>query len=223
MLHRVLRRSFSSSASKVTLPTWTSLATTTKEEWMHCSSEYAKHVYGANNIGHKFIQLLESQRGDDQDPQLYGCPVDLYQHGLQTATRAYKDGASEEVVVAALFHDTAEYLAPYNHGQAVANMLCPYVSPAVYWLLSHHDAFQTYYFLHHSGKDNDLYRGQFKTHPHYDLTVYFCENYDQNSFDANYEHYPLSHFEPLIERFFKQQPFWWNDGINPQNNASQMF
>ena len=39
------------------------------------------------------------------------------EHSVQTATRALKDGASEEVVVCGLFHDIGELLAPICHGE----------------------------------------------------------------------------------------------------------
>ncbi len=46
-----------------------------------------------------------------------GSPVDLLEHSKQTATRALKDGASEEKVVCALLHDVGELLAPSCHGE----------------------------------------------------------------------------------------------------------
>jgi len=65
--------------------------------------------------------------------------VTLYEHGLQTATRAHRDGASEEWVVTCLLHDVGELLSPSNHGSVIAGILEPYVSPACTWVLAHHE------------------------------------------------------------------------------------
>ena len=46
-----------------------------------------------------------------------GVSVDLYEHSLQTATRALKDGADEETVVCGLVHDIGEVLVPACHGE----------------------------------------------------------------------------------------------------------
>ena len=54
-----------------------------------------------------------------------GLQVDRLEHSLQTATLAFQDGASEELVVAALFHDIGEVMAPINHGQVAAAALRP--------------------------------------------------------------------------------------------------
>ena len=43
------------------------------------------------------------------------------EHSLQTATRAAKDGADEQMIVAALFHDIGDGLATYNHSQFAAS------------------------------------------------------------------------------------------------------
>ena len=198
------------------VPTFKSLAESTKEEWDCISQQYEVGVI--QSTPQTLINLIESQRGEDKK---FGHPVDLYQHQLQTATRAYKDGASEEIIVMGLFHDAAEYLSPHNHGQSIAAILYPYLSPKAYWMLAHHDIFQTYYYLHHSNQNSDEYRGRFREHRYYSDTVYFCENYDQNSFDADYQSFPIETFEPMIYRFFQQQPFWWNDGVNPISGAGR--
>lgn len=199
-------------------PKFKTLAESTKEEWEICCKEYDINVMRATHK--RLIDLIESQRGEDKK---YGHPVDLYEHQLQTATRAYKDGADEEIIIMGLFHDAAECLSPHNHGHTIGNILYPYLSPKAFWMLSHHDIFQTYYYLHHYGVESDKLRSQFKTHEFYLDTIYFCENYDQNSFDDSYNSFPLQHFEKMIERFFEQRPFWWNDGINPRSGVGALF
>ena len=77
--------------------------------------------------------------------------MDRLEHSLQCATRAYRDGASEEMVVVALLHDIGDLLAPQNHGEMAAAILKPYVSEESYWILKQHGLFQAYYYAHHLG------------------------------------------------------------------------
>src|ERR1700691_5561239 len=51
------------------------------------------------------------------DDGLQGYPVSRLAHSLQTATRALRDGADDELIVAALIHDLGDDLAPENHAQ----------------------------------------------------------------------------------------------------------
>jgi predicted HD phosphohydrolase len=96
----------------------------------------------AKNQAQRVLDMLRRQEG--AHTQL-GAPVDLYQHALQTATRAHNDGAAEELIVAALLHDVGELLSPSNHGDIVASILEPYVSPRTTWVLRHHEIFQVLY------------------------------------------------------------------------------
>ncbi len=51
---------------------------------------------------------------------LEGYQVSRLEHSLQSATRAYKNKESEEMVVAALIHDIGDVLAPMNHSEYAA-------------------------------------------------------------------------------------------------------
>ena len=84
-----------------------------------------------------------------------GYKIDRLQHSLQVATRAYRDGADDETVVAALLHDIGDWLAPYNHSQVAAAILKPYVSKRTYWVIKHHGLFQSYYYAQHLGGDRN--------------------------------------------------------------------
>lgn len=135
-----------------------------------------------------------------------GNLIDRYQHSLQTATRAFRDNAEEEVVVAALLHDIGDLLAPANHAEFAADILKPYVSSSTYWIIAHHGIFQGYYFWHHIGGDRHA-REKFRGHPYFEQTVEFCHRWDQESFDPNYDTLPLTFFEPLVRRIFARQPW----------------
>lgn len=123
------------------------------------------------------------------------------EHSLQAATRAERAGEDEETVVSTLLHDIGDVLAPTNHGEVAAAMLRPYVSDRNYWIVKHHGLFQGYYYFHHLGQDRNA-RDQYRDHPYYQATVDFCENYDQASFDPDYDWEPLEHFEPMVRRLF---------------------
>ena len=139
--------------------------------------------------------------GDSMD----GYQVSRLEHSLQSATRAERDGADEEMVVATLLHDIGDSLAPFNHSQLVASVLRPYVSEKVYWIMLHHGLFQEYYYAHHIGRDRNA-RDQFKDHQYYQEAVDFCERWDQKSFDPEYESFPLEHFEPMVRNVFSKEP-----------------
>ena len=134
-----------------------------------------------------------------------GYQVSRLEHSLQSATRAERDGADEEMIVATLLHDIGDSLAPFNHSQLVASVLRPYVSEKVYWIMLHHGLFQEYYYAHHIGRDRNA-RDKFKDHQYYQDAVDFCEKWDQKSFDPDYNSFPLEHFEPMIRNLFSKEP-----------------
>ena len=149
-------------------------------------------------------RVLEHLRGLEQS--FGGYQVDRLEHCLQCASRAHRDGASEELVVVALLHDIGDMLAPLNHSEMAAAVLRPYVSEESYWIAKWHGLFQTYYYAHHMGGDRNA-RERFQGHPFFDATVKFCEEWDQPSFDPQYDTIPLETFEPMVRRVFSREPF----------------
>ena len=141
----------------------------------------------------------------------------MYEHSLQTATRARRGGADTETIVCALLHDVGEVLSATNHGEIPAAILRPYVTPMNHWMLYNHEVFQAYFFLDKCGGDKDLrdkvkeYRaaGICKGHPYYDATEKFCLEYDQPSFDPSYDTDSLASFVPLVTEVLDRKPFWW--------------
>ncbi len=139
------------------------------------------------------------------DESLGGYQVTRYEHSLQSATRAYRDGKSEHYIVAALIHDIGDVLAPHTHGEMVAAIMRPYFSERLCWIVKHHGVFQMVYYAHHYGEDRnarDLYAG----HVWFDDCAEFCEKYDQNCFAPNYESLPLEFFAPMVKRVFSAEP-----------------
>jgi len=143
-----------------------------------------------------------------QTTTLEGYQITRLEHSLQAATRAYKNGESEEMVVATLLHDIGDDLAPMNHSQYAASILRPYVSERTYWIIKHHGLFQTYYSAHHLDGDRNA-RDKFKDHEFYQATINFCENYDQASFDPNYKSMTLDEFYPMVQKIFSKKPYYY--------------
>jgi predicted HD phosphohydrolase len=135
------------------------------------------------------------------DSGLAGYPVSRLGHSLQTATRALRDGADTELVVAALVHDVGDDLAPYNHAELAAAILRPYVRAEVTWIVEQHGLFQSYYYAHHYDRDRNG-RERFRGHRWFDACASFCERWDQASFDPSYASEPLARFVPLVREVF---------------------
>ena len=132
---------------------------------------------------------------------LEGYKISRLEHSLQTATRAFKDKADEEMVVAALLHDIGDSIASTNHADLAATIVEPFVSEKNHWIVKNHGIFQGYYFFDHIGLDKNM-RDRFRGNKHFDACAEFCEKYDQNSFDPDYENMPIEKFEPMVRRVF---------------------
>ena len=157
----------------------------------------------------KFIQgtadrIIKAMKGLTSG--LVGYQINRLEHSLQTATRALKDKASDEMIVAALIHDIGDELAPSNHAEFAAAILKPYVSEKTSWIIEKHGIFQMYYYAHHLGYNKNK-RNKYKDHKYYSPTVEFCEKWDQVSFDPNYKSLTLKEFEPYIKKIFSRIPY----------------
>ena len=173
--------------------TFTSMENSSADDWRAIGAEFPA---AARSLPDRVLAHLKLLDGD-----VGGFPIDRYQHSLQTATRALKDGRDEEYVVCALLHDIGDTLGSYNHFDIAAAILKPFVSEANLWMVQHHGIFQGYYFFHHIGLDRNL-REQFRGHPHFSLTEEFCALYDNPAFDPKAETLPIGEFEPMVRRVF---------------------
>lgn len=168
---------------------WKDLRDATKEELEGTVDGIHKNAAELTDHLISHLKLLQGEKG--------GFPVDRYEHCLQTATRAHRDGKDDEYVVCALLHDIGDLLAPYDHGELVAAILKPFVNDANYWMLQHHTTFQGYYFWDKLGGDKDA-RDKYRDSPYYDYTIEFCDKYDSKAFDPDYDSEPIEFFKPMI-------------------------
>src|SRR2546423_8553953 len=154
----------------------------------------------------RLLESLEKLRAS-----FAGYQVSRYQHSLQSATRALRDGRDEEYVVAALLHDIGDELAPYTHGEMVAAILRPFVREELCWIVKHHGVFQMYYYAHHTGGDRNA-RDRYRDDPHFEACAEFCERYDQASFDPAYSSEAVELFEPMVRLVFAESRYLPTDG-----------
>ena len=162
-----------------------------------------------NKLEKKFIEgtadrVLKTMQG--LTSSLVGYQINRLEHSLQTATRALKEKASDEMIVAALLHDIGDELAPNNHAEFAATILKPYVSEKTTWIVEKHGIFQMYYYAHHLGFNKNE-RDKYKGHKYYPATAEFCEKWDQISFDPNYKSLLLKEFEPYVKKIFSRTPY----------------
>jgi predicted HD phosphohydrolase len=133
-----------------------------------------------------------------------GFVVDQYQHSLICATRALRAGASEELIVAALFHDIGKPLSVVNHPAIAAAMLGEYVSEDVRMAILMHGEFvadQT-----HGTCEAERFRGELW----YD-DARILADWDAASFDPEYPSEPLETFVPLMRHLYRL------DDASPEN------
>eukprot|EP00605_Chrysophyceae_sp_TOSAG23-4_P000211 GSChrysophyteH1.ASY1.ANO1.247.1 assembled CDS len=182
-----------------------------KADIEHMTVRY-NQVCTPEHLAQRVIAMLEAQNTPETK---LGCRVSLYEHGLQTATRAHRAGADEETVVCALLHDVGELVSPSSHGDMIAGILQPYISPKNQWVLRMHEVFQGYHYFEHIPGANKHKREEFKSHEYYSDCVKFCDDWDQTSFDDEYDSYPLAFFKPMVVNVFAKTPYWW-DASHPK-------
>jgi len=170
----------------------------TREEY-----EFLDHMEDEYKLGLP-DRILESLR--KLEHSISGYRISRLEHSLQGATRAFRAGESEEMIVAILLHDIGDELATYSHSEMAAAILRPFVSEKLYWIVKHHGVFQMYYYAHHCGGDRNC-RDMYREHAWYQDAVDFCHNYDQNCFDPDYDSEPLEFFEPILRRVMSQPRF----------------
>ncbi|MBK0399308.1 HD domain-containing protein [Limibaculum sp. M0105] len=154
-------------------------------------------------------RLLRELAGQ-ADETLSGYRITRLEHGLQAATRARREGADIDWVVATLLHDIGDGLAPQNHDKFAAEIMRPFMREEVTWVVEHHGIFQMYYYAHHYGWDREL-RQKYADSPYYQSCVDFCERWDQSSFDPEYRSDPLESFADEVRAVFARKA--WDPAV----------
>ncbi|WP_193221974.1 HD domain-containing protein [Amylibacter sp. SFDW26] len=140
------------------------------------------------------------------DEGLSGYQITRLGHSLQSATRAWRDGADIDWVVSALLHDIGDIFAPYNHDEYAATILKPFVREQCRWVVEKHGDFQLVYYGEHVGADPEK-RKAYAGHEFFDDCAQFCERWDQSSFDPDYDTYDISFFRNMVREVFAREPY----------------
>ncbi|WP_137701622.1 HD domain-containing protein [Marimonas lutisalis] len=159
-------------------------------------TEYASHT--ADRLLKALVELDES---------LSGYQVTRLGHSVQSATRAWRDGADIDWVVGALLHDIGDIYAPYNHDEYAAAILRPFVREQVAWCVQTHADFQMLYYGDKVPGGNPHKRDRHAGHMYFDDCAEFCERWDQASFDPDYDDLPLDFFVPMVREVFDRTPY----------------
>jgi predicted HD phosphohydrolase len=176
--------------------TFTRMDESTADQWATIGMETARTQ---GRVAERVLMLLRSL-----DEVVDGFAVDQLTHCLQTATRAERDGADKEVVVAALCHDIGKAISVPNHPAIAAEILRSYVRPEVYDMIRVHQDFQGKHYYHHFGGDpnaREKHRDELDDDS-WKLAERFADEWDQTAFDPDYDTLPLEHFEPLVREVF---------------------
>jgi predicted HD phosphohydrolase len=167
----------------------------TTEEWLAIREET---LASQRRVADRILPMLAGLR-----EHVDGYAVDQLTHSLQTATRAERAGADDELVVAALCHDLGKFVSTANHAAMSAEILRPYVRDDLYRMILHHQVFQGAHYNQHFGWDTDG-REAFRGEPWFDVAATFADEWDQTSFDPDYDTRPLEHFESRLRAVFAE-------------------
>ena len=177
----------------MTIASFTRMQGSTAEQWAVIGAQTAANQ---GRVADEVLELLRTLEGT-----VDGFAVDQLTHSLQTATRAERDGADDELVVACLCHDIGKAVSVANHPRIAAEILRPYVRDEVTQTIAAHQDFQGRHYYAHFGLDPNL-RDRYRSEPWYGLAERFADAWDQTSFDPDYPTEQLAHFEGRVRAVF---------------------
>ena len=169
------------------------------DDWAVMNAQ--REPYLAEEKAKQALQMLAVQK----DAPTFGYQINNYEHCLQSATLAMRDGQDEETVVVSLFHDLGFVVCNDTHGHFAADLLRPYVSERNTWMLERHMIFQALHCPTFPGVDVHA-REKWRGHPHFEWAAEWVRKYDIGTIIAEVENAPLSAFEPMVQRVFGRPP-----------------
>ncbi|MCG6903384.1 MAG: HD domain-containing protein [Rhodobacter sp.] len=177
---------------------FTAMADGDKEDYDFLTAQEIAHTRGtADRLLAALVEL---------DEGLSGYQITRLGHSLQSATRAERDGADTDWIVATLLHDIGDIYAPYNHDEYAAAILRPFLREQCTWVVEKHGDFQLVYYGQHVGADPEK-RQAHAGHRYFDDCATFCARWDQASFDPAYDTLPVSHFADRVREVFARTPY----------------
>jgi predicted HD phosphohydrolase len=182
-------------------PSWTYAAPVSLDDF--ATADWAlldeqRKPYGAVERAKQALDMLTAQAA----APTFGYQINNFEHCLQAATLALQDGAEEESIVVALFHDLGFVTNNENHGELSAMFLKPYISDRNVWMLERHMYFQAVHCATHPDVDPNV-RERWRGHPDFEYAASWVARYDVPSINPAYENAPLETFVPMVRRLFE--------------------
>ena len=143
----------------------------TADDWAVMNAQRVPYL--AEEKAKAALQMLAVQK----DAPTFGYQINNYEHCLQSATLAMRDGQDEETVVVSLFHDLGFVTCNETHGLFAAEFLRPYVSERNAWMLERHMIFQALHCPTYPGVDTQA-REKWRGHPHFEWAAEWVRKYD---------------------------------------------
>lgn len=171
----------------------------TKEDYDFLNRHEEEYVAGTAD---RLLVAMETL-----DESLSGYQITRLGHSVQSATRAWRDGADIDWIVSALLHDVGDIFAPMNHDEYAAAILKPYVREQCRWVVETHGDFQMIFYAHHVDGMDPNKRERHRGHRFFEDCATFCERWDQASFDPDYDTLPLEFFKPMVREVFARPAY----------------
>ncbi len=181
-------------------PEWTYVAPVSLDDFRQADwalLDKQRQPYGQAERAKQALDMLTAQA----KAPTFGYQINNYEHCLQAATLAMQDGAAEEDIVVALFHDLGFVTNNENHGEFSASFLKPYISDRNVWMLERHMYFQAVHCASHPDVDPNV-RERWRGHPYFEYSTNWVARYDVPSINPSIENLPLDTFVPMVERLF---------------------
>lgn len=180
-------------ASVAETTNFTRLDQSTAEDW--AIIENAVRAQSVGVVG-TIKNMINASRGYH-----LGFGPDQFTHVTQTATRARRDNASDEMILVCLVHDLAKVISNLAHADIIAGMVRPYVSDGSFYLLRHHMEYQWKHYGTWVLRPTNG-RARYVGEPWHASACRFSDEYDQKAFDPYYRTDPIETFLPLVDQFF---------------------
>jgi predicted HD phosphohydrolase len=162
--------------------------------------ERASYEY-ASKVGERIMQSLQQL-----DDAMLCDQMSRLEHSLQTATRAWYDGADLDWIVSALVHNIGHVHAPFDNDEYASLVLRPFVREQCSWTVKTQMEFEKYHYAAQIGQDPDE-RERYRGTLYFDDGIKFCDRWNILSVDPSYSSLPLEFFRPFVENVFSRSPY----------------
>lgn len=162
------------------------------------AEQFADQLGARESVGRRMHEQL-CQLGDRRSDRI-GTTLE---HSLQAASRARRDGAPDEEVVAALCHDVGRVVRSRNHARLSAEMLVGHLPRRLVWAVRVHEDFMSRYSQNGWRRHKRL---KWRWHPWYPTAERLVDRWDAPAADPGHATLPLRAFVPALHRVLDVSP-----------------